>query len=254
MSLLISEPDNSAYHFLGYNPNPLRYEYSDPSPYEAHNTIAGMIPQDARVIEIGCGTGILGEILRTRGICNYEGIEPSKPRAAKALSKSLSIHNCYLDKKLALRLGRYDVIILADVIEHLESPHELLEIAKDLMKSNATLIISVPNIAHWSIRLQLLAGSFNYTETGILDATHLRWFTIDSLTNYLARCGFEIKQLAYTPGYTLPAYSFLRSRYMRFLSDRRKQVFLNSIVRRLPPLFACQLISSCRLKSMRGAQ
>jgi methionine biosynthesis protein MetW len=204
------DPDSSSYHFLGYKPSPLRYEHCDSSKYEVHSIIANMISPHESILEIGSGTGILGEVLRGLGINRYQGIEPSEARAEKATSKGLVVHNIYLDESSILGFGQFDVIILADVLEHLVNPHELLILVRQLMHPASRLIISVPNIAHWSIRLGLLAGKFEYTETGILDSTHIRWFTVNSLKRYLATSGLHTVDERFASGYMLPCYACLR--------------------------------------------
>lgn len=240
-------PDSSSYHFLGYEPNPLRYEHYDSSKYEVHNIIASMILPHQSVLEIGSGTGILGEVLRGLGVNQYQGIEPSKARAKKANSKGLVTHNIYLDNSNISNFGKFDIIILADVLEHLAAPYELLVLVKRLMHPASVLIISVPNIAHWSIRLGLLRGRFEYTDTGILDSTHLRWFTVDSLKRYLAASGLQAVAERYSSGYMLPCYASLRKGVSRLAPDKLKRSFIGALVRLWPRLFACQLIISSQI-------
>lgn len=81
MAFNYSDPDKSAQGFLGFTPNPMRYEFYDPSCYGVHNTIASLIPPESSVLEIGCGTAILGDVLKKKGIRLYEGVEPSQKRA-----------------------------------------------------------------------------------------------------------------------------------------------------------------------------
>lgn len=240
-------PDSSSYHFLGYEPNPLRYEHYDSSKYEVHNIIASMISPRESVLEIGSGTGILGEVLRGQGINRYQGIEPSKARAEKAKSKGLVVHNIYLDGSSISDFGKFDVIVLADVLEHLVDPYELLALVRELMHPTSRLIISVPNVAHWSIRMELLAGRFEYTETGILDSTHLRWFTVDSLKRYLAASGLDAVVERYSSGYMLPCYARLRKGVLGHAPDKLRRSVVGALVRLWPRLFACQLIVSSQI-------
>jgi methionine biosynthesis protein MetW len=240
------DPDSSAVGFLGYVPDPMRYEYYDPSMFEAHNTIASLIAPTSSVLEIGCGSAILGDVLKERGINNYEGIEPSKQRATASQAKGYRVHPIYLTEETARTLGSYDVVILADVLEHLENPSMMLSHARALMHNQSVLILSVPNIAHWSVRLRLLTGRFNYTETGILDATHLRWFTRSSLQRYLENCGFKIAQHRYTSGYSLPTYAGLKKIFSYIMQENRQRRLLAKIVDRWPELFACQFVYECR--------
>ncbi|MCP9927200.1 bifunctional 2-polyprenyl-6-hydroxyphenol methylase/3-demethylubiquinol 3-O-methyltransferase UbiG [Cyanobium sp. CH-040] len=245
------DPDDIAEAFLGYAPNPLRYNASDESKFEVHKLITSLIQQNSSVLEIGCGTGVLGKILSARTDIEFEGVEPSLTRAQEAKAKGLTIHVGFFTSDLAERLGSFDVVVLADVIEHLANPAILLNSAKVVMKTTSILVVSVPNIAHWSIRLSLLMGKFDYQESGILDATHLRWFTRSTLSTYLQRCGFRIQEIKYTSGYLLGAYSWARRALAPFLCERKQRVILDYIVNALPGLFACQIVCSCSIDPKR---
>jgi SAM-dependent methyltransferase len=246
--MLSLDPDDSAIGFLGYQPNPLRYEHHDNSPYEAHRIISSLLSMDQKVLEVGCGTGILGDELKRKGISHYEGIEPSKERANTAQAKGHKVHNLFLTYENQAGLGKFDVIVLADVIEHLANPQSLLELVKRLMHPSSLLVVSVPNVAHWSIRLKLLRGKFDYAETGILDATHLRWFTRGSLEKYLENSGYRICSYRYTSGYMLPCYSQLRRNARRVLCTDYQRKLLGILAACWPSLFACQMIYSCTIK------
>ena len=167
-----SQSDQESYLriFLGFVPDPLRYDFFNASPYEAHGIIAALIPKAARVLEIGCGTGVLGSLITSLDdSVHYEGVEPCSIRAGKARSRGLRCRTGYLTGELRSDLGAYDVVILADVIEHLENPLDLLDLARLYMKPDSLLIVSTPNVAHWSVRLSLLFGHFDYAPSGILD-------------------------------------------------------------------------------------
>ena len=242
------DPDASIRPFLGFKPDPLRYDVFDESPYEVHGLIAALVPNGARVLEIGCGSGALGsKILSLDNTAYYQGVEPSGIRAKKALSRGLRCHTGYLSRVLKKELGDYDVVILADVIEHLENPSELLDLAKLYMKPDAMLIVSVPNIAHWSIRLSLLFGRFDYAPTGILDATHLRWFTKASLLRYLHAASLRIVTCRAAPGLSLPDYAQARKFLSLILSPHAQARVFGVISNQWPEMFACQFVVSCKL-------
>jgi hypothetical protein len=92
----------------------------------------------------------------------------------------------------ALRGRRFDKILCMDLLEHLTDPGRLLQDCRGLLNSNGTVVISLPNIANISVRLLLLLGRFNYTERGILDRTHVRFFTRATARDFIRGCGFEI--------------------------------------------------------------
>jgi SAM-dependent methyltransferase len=89
----------------------------------------------------------------------------------------------------------FDVVVFGDVLEHLRDPLTVLRQARPLLRPGGYVVISTPNIAHGDVRLALLAGRFNYTKVGILDDTHLRFFTRDSLVQFLHDSGFVLAEL-----------------------------------------------------------
>src|SRR5690606_24139579 len=93
---------------------------------------------------------------------------------------------------------KYDVILMIDVIEHLVNPRNSLRSIGSLLKPDGVLIFSVPNMAHISIRLNLLNGKLNYTKTGLLDDTHLHFYTEEYLVNVLTDAGFAISDFRST--------------------------------------------------------
>jgi 2-polyprenyl-3-methyl-5-hydroxy-6-metoxy-1,4-benzoquinol methylase len=89
---------------------------------------------------------------------------------------------------------KYDLVILGDILEHLKRPDIFLTAINDHLTPDGKIIVSVPNIANYSIRLRLLIGQFRYTETGIMDRTHLRFFTWSSFSELIDRSGFAIEK------------------------------------------------------------
>jgi SAM-dependent methyltransferase len=87
-------------------------------------------------------------------------------------------------------VGSFEVVVFGDVLEHLRDPLSVLRGARGLLRPGGYVVISTPNIAHGDVRLALLSGRFNYSKVGILDDTHLRFFTRDSLVSFLNDAGF----------------------------------------------------------------
>ena len=90
--------------------------------------------------------------------------------------------------------GAYDAIVLADVIEHLRAPENVLRGLLPKLSPSGRIVLSVPNVAHWSVRLSLLRGRFRYEETGLLDRTHLRFFTRETLRELIGNVGLVIER------------------------------------------------------------
>jgi len=152
------------------------------------------------VLDFGCSTGYFGELLiRTKG-CKVNGVEIDPGDLAKARKVLNKVYSFDLDGDWPDEVyeKKYDVLFFGDVIEHLKYPEETLKKSKALLKPGGRILISTPNIAHISIRLELLAGDFNYESTGILDNTHLRLFTIDTLKKLANDTGYKIIDVDYS--------------------------------------------------------
>lgn len=129
-----------------------------------------------RVLDVGCSTGYFGEALIQLKHCEVVGLDifPDDIRAAATRLNRAEVRNIETDS--VDDLGRFDVIIFADVLEHLLNPIGALKKVKALLKNDGRIIFSIPNMGHVSVRLNLLAGNFEYTDTGPLDKTHLHYY------------------------------------------------------------------------------
>jgi len=146
----------------------------------SHTKLLRLVGTNQRVLDLGCATGQLAKVLRERG-CDVVGIE-SDPDSAKLAAEHCSavIVGNVEDLDLGLELGerRFDVIV------------ETLASLRPFLDRNGCLITSVPNVGHGSVRLALLGGSFPYAELGLLDETHLRFYTRSSLLAMLEAADF----------------------------------------------------------------
>jgi len=170
---------------------------------DANEAVLRNIPSHSSILDIGCGSGVLGSRLRERGCIVYgidiskESLHLAKKRLDKIILNDIEDGTPPIDKK-------FDILIFADVLEHLRYPEKVLKKYLICLKSKGKVIISLPNIANWTIRLKLLLGIFKYAETGILDKTHLHFYTLKSAKELLTNSGFEIIKIDVTP-------SFIRS-------------------------------------------
>jgi methionine biosynthesis protein MetW len=150
------------------------------------------IPPGSRVLDVGCDTGRFGEILRREKSCEVHGIERDAAAAAEAARRLDGVHVGAVDSAEALaRFKDFDVVLFLDVLEHLYDPWAVLKGAIGVLRAGGTLISVVPNIAHLSVVRRLLVGRFDYEEHGMMDRTHLRWFTRKSFRSALSDSGFE---------------------------------------------------------------
>jgi len=154
------------------------------------------------VLDVGCGFATTSQHIETRGN-RVTGIESSAEAVAVARTRvSEVIHADLQNHPLAGR--HFDVIIFADVLEHLAWPIGVLRSYLDLLKDGGSVIVSLPNVGLWSVRLNLLLGRFRYEETGVLDRTHLRFFTRRSAREMIESTGLKIVSRTYNPGLVRP--------------------------------------------------
>ena len=133
-----------------------------------------IVPSGSRVLDIGCGTGWTAKELIDKKGCEVIGVEPNELRAEVARSNGIQVHAGYLEDLRIEETDLFDVVLFGDVLEHLSNPLSILCDAKKYLRPGGCVVVSVPNVAHWMVRLDLLRGRFNYQQAGIMDATHLR--------------------------------------------------------------------------------
>jgi methionine biosynthesis protein MetW len=172
----------------------------------ATTKIVGLIPTGARVLDVGCSAGYLGEALKERKQARVWGIELDETDAAKARERGFEeVFTADLDQFAWDDLDGYefDAIVFADVLEHLKRPGDAIRGATRHLAPDGIVIASIPNIAHLSIRVELMEGGFAYEKLGLLDDTHLKYFTKKTIEDMLGAAGLSIKRLDATV-YDLP--------------------------------------------------
>jgi SAM-dependent methyltransferase len=174
-----------------------RYTKFDDSPGSTHNLVVGLVEPGSRVLEFGCATGYMSKALRDRVGATVVGVELNAEAAQLAeehLDRVLVGDAEELDLEAELGGERFDAILFADVLEHLRDPAALLRRVRPLIADGGVVIASIPNIAHASVRLALLGGSFRYREQGLLDEGHLRFFTREGVQDLFESSGYLITQ------------------------------------------------------------
>jgi methionine biosynthesis protein MetW len=180
----------------------LKHHYDFPpafdNPVTTHSIQLRMVPEGSVVLDVGCHSGIFGSALKVRKNCTVVGIDSDPAPLADAAT--------VLDDAFAVNIERtgwtgsvlerghegFDAIVFGDVLEHTRDPLEILREAQKLLKPGGRVIVSIPNVAYWRTRLALLRGNFDYTDTGTLDRTHLRFFTHRSARALVEAAGYEI--------------------------------------------------------------
>jgi len=147
-----------------------------------------------RVLEIGCGAGGTLRWLKSTGrAAQTFGFEYVPEAAAKAAEIADAVESGDIEAKGLPFEGNFDLILCLDVLEHLRDPWAVVRQVRERLNPGGTLIISVPNVRHHSVTLPLLfGGQFRYKPAGILDRTHLRFFTRESACELLQQGGFKI--------------------------------------------------------------
>lgn len=194
-----------------------RYEDRIWLPTDAKEIIFGKIFNRAKVLDLGCWTGRFGEKLKKEKNCYVVGVDIDKQAvkiARKRLNKVILLDLDNPEKLLKQTNEKFDVIVMADVLEHLKKPSDVLLVNKKLLKDNGYLIASIPNIAYIGIRLKFLFGKFEYQKTGILDETHLRFFTLKTSEELFKSAGYLIKEFEYTGRRFLPSLNAFQFVYV----------------------------------------
>lgn len=171
------------------------------------------------ILDIGCGGGSLAEKLILSGkVIDGISISPNELQEAKEFLRQGYLFNLENGLPPEIKSNGYDCVICSHILEHIAYPEKLLEDIKNVLKPGGTLVVALPNLFHYKTRLQLLQGNFPYSETGIWDYTHVRWYTFKSALKLFSQN--YIVDLATVTG-ELPFNSFFKkilpSRLSRFL-------------------------------------
>jgi methionine biosynthesis protein MetW len=220
--------------------DPLRYDVHLDAPQEVARMLADLVPVGSRLLDVGCGAGSVSRIIADTRNAKIIGIEPNSHRAAAARARGLEVYQEPFTPGILQGLEPFDVILFADVLEHVADPGSFLQFARRGLLPGGRVVASVPNVAHWSVRLDLVRGRFEYQPTGIRDATHLRWFTADTVRSLFETNGFRVISLQHTAGVALPDYAIRRP--WCWISRDRRDAIVRTLARRLPLLFGCQHI------------
>jgi 2-polyprenyl-3-methyl-5-hydroxy-6-metoxy-1,4-benzoquinol methylase len=155
------------------------------------------VDQTAQILEIGCGTGATGALALLSGRArHYVGIELFEEAAAQART--------HLDEVLVGDVEclefpwqpcTFDALILSEVLEHLVEPWAVLKRLHPFVRPGATILASSPNIAHWRVIRELIAGRFRLADQGVFDRTHMRWFTPESFAAMFERAGYDVVRI-----------------------------------------------------------
>jgi 2-polyprenyl-3-methyl-5-hydroxy-6-metoxy-1,4-benzoquinol methylase len=213
--------------------------------FSSHQTIMRLAlatTGDRSIADLGCGEGFVLEGMRDAGWRTW-GIDPDSSSCQIAANKGLSVDNLSLEQLISKRQTLdFSVIVLGDVLEHLVDPWDTLRDLVNLSSPGTSFIISVPNVAHVSVRVLMLFGLFRYQSRGILDRTHLRFFDRKSAIKLVRQAGLKILAYRVTP---VPVELIFPRPFNESLIGRFAG-FLNWLVSRsLPSLLGYQFVFLC---------
>ncbi|MEJ7825436.1 MAG: class I SAM-dependent methyltransferase [Solirubrobacteraceae bacterium] len=153
-------------------------------------------PAGRRCLDVGCGAGAFGVELRQAGAKHVAGIELHPVAAAQARARlDVLVEGSVLDAPLPFADGEFDLMVFADVLEHLPDPDRALARCLPLLAAAGTVVVSVPNVRFYLVLARLVADRWEYADHGVRDRTHLRIFTRHSLERMLGSHGLRIERL-----------------------------------------------------------
>jgi 2-polyprenyl-3-methyl-5-hydroxy-6-metoxy-1,4-benzoquinol methylase len=171
------------------------YTYHSKNTFSTHSHILELIGKDKTVLDVGCNKGYIGEHADKTN--TFYGLEYDEValKIAKGIYTDVQQYDLNNLKKVDFKVQKFDVIIFADVLEHVLYPDQVLEYFKTYLADGGYIVISLPNIANWQVRLNMLFGKFDYTETGIMDRTHLHLYTFKSAQKLAASQDFVVTEV-----------------------------------------------------------
>jgi 2-polyprenyl-3-methyl-5-hydroxy-6-metoxy-1,4-benzoquinol methylase len=169
-------------------------------PYSSHSLILSRLGdgRGRRVLDVGAADGFLAERLAGMG-WKVTALERDPAQAARAAARCEQALTVDLERERPPLARQYDAVIYGDVVEHLSDPLRVMQDLNQHLAPNAVIIVSVPNVAHLLVRLSLLVGRFQYADRGILDRTHLSFFTRRTFLEFLAAASLTVRELRVTP-------------------------------------------------------
>lgn len=176
-----------------------------------------------KILSLGCGSCALEAVLEKKFFCEVTGLDYSKDAIAKAKTRIKKAFVIDLEKKSIKSVvdnNKFDVIIFADILEHLRNPYFLLKECKNLLSSEGKIVVSIPNVANWSVRLNLLFGRFNYASAGIMDKTHVKFYTFKTANKLVRNSGYKILKIRYSTSLVNILYGLLNKKKQESIKTR----------------------------------
>lgn len=194
------------------------------------------IPRAARsLLDVGCGGGVFGAAVKSARACAVVGVTYSEAEAVQARERLDRVVVADLNDFEPAGLGTFDCIVCSHVLEHLHDPQQVLSRLRACLAPGGVLLVALPNVLFWKQRLEFLRGRFRYTEGGLMDRTHVRFFDWHSADQLVRDAGFEVIERVADGVFPLSRLfgSALAARINR------------AALRRFPGLFGVQFVLRC---------
>ncbi len=194
------------------------------------------IPRAARsLLDVGCGGGVFGAAVKSSRVCTVVGVTYSEAEAVQARERLDRVEVADLNDFEPAGLGTFDCIVCSHVLEHLHDPQQVLRRLRACLAPGGVLLVALPNVLFWKQRLEFVRGRFRYTDGGLMDRTHVRFFDWVSADQLVREAGFEVIERVADGVFPLSRL------FGSVLSDRINRAAL----RRFPGLFGVQFVWRC---------
>ncbi len=195
------------------------------------------IPHSARrLLDVGCGAGVMGAAVKAVLPCAVVGLTYSEPEAVQARRHLDRVEVVDLNCFDPTALGAFDCIVCSHVLEHLADPHRVLTQLRRCLNPGGTLLVALPNVLFWKQRMEFLRGRFRYTEGGLMDHTHFRFFDWNAASELVCEAGFDVRERVADGGFPLS----------RRLGKTLGRAVDRGALARFPGLFGFQFVLSAR--------
>lgn len=205
--------------------------------YESVNpAVLRRIPEGTRsLLDVGCGGGVFGAAVKAALPCTVVGVTYSEAEAGHARQGLDRVVVADLNDFDPTPLGEFDCIVCSHVLEHLHAPQQVLWRLRACLKPGGRLVVALPNVLFWKQRLQFLAGRFRYTDGGLMDRTHVRFFDWQGAEQLVREAGFAVITRQADGSFPLS----------RRLGARLSARIDRWALRRFPGLFGFQFVLCC---------